>query len=118
MALIVGGIVIMNIMLMVVTERTREIGVRKAVGATYRQILWQFLVEAITLSLVGGMIGLLLGYGAATLVGMFTPLPYTLQLWSVWLALGVVTVVGVVFGIYPASRAARLEPITALGYES
>ncbi len=118
MALVVGGIVIMNIMLMVVTERTREIGVRKAVGATYRQILWQFLVEAITLSLVGGMMGLLLGYGAATLVGMFSPLPYALQLWSVWLALGVVTLVGVVFGIYPASRAARLEPITALGYES
>jgi len=118
MALVVGGIVIMNIMLMVVTERTREIGVRKAVGATYRQILWQFLVEAITLSLVGGVMGLLLGYGAATLVGMFSPLPYTLQLWSVWLALGVVSVVGVVFGIYPASRAARLEPITALGYES
>ena len=118
MALVVGGIVIMNIMLMVVTERTREIGVRKAVGATYKLILWQFLVEAVTLSLVGGMIGLALGYGAATLVGMFTPLPYTLQLWSVWLALGVVTIVGVVFGIYPASRAARLEPITALGYES
>ena len=118
MALVVGGIVIMNIMLMVVTERTREIGVRKAVGATYRLILWQFLVEAVTLSLVGGVIGLLLGYGAATLVGMFTPLPYTLQLWSIWLALGVVTIVGIVFGIYPASRAARLEPITALGYES
>jgi putative ABC transport system permease protein len=118
MALVVGGIVIMNIMLMVVTERTREIGIRKAVGATYRQILWQFLVEAITLSLVGGIVGLLLGYGAATLVGMFTPLPYTLALWSIWLALGVVTVVGVVFGIYPASRAARLEPITALGYEN
>jgi putative ABC transport system permease protein len=118
MALVVGGIVIMNIMLMVVTERTREIGIRKAVGATYRQILWQFLVEAVTLSLVGGIVGLTLGYGAATLVGMFTPLPYTLALWSIWLALGVVTVVGVVFGIYPASRAARLEPITALGYET
>jgi putative ABC transport system permease protein len=118
MSLVVGGIVIMNIMLMVVTERTREIGIRKAVGASYRAVLWQFLVEAVTLSLVGGVLGLLLGYAAASLVGAYTPLPYTLALWSVVLALVVVTGVGVVFGIYPASRAAKMDPITALGYET
>ncbi|HEX9700073.1 MAG TPA: ABC transporter permease [Acidobacteriota bacterium] len=118
MSLVVGGIVIMNIMLMVVTERTREIGIRKAVGASYRAVLWQFLVEAVTLSLVGGVLGLLLGYAAASLVGAYTPLPYTLAVWSVVLALVVVTGVGVVFGIYPASRAAKMDPITALGYET
>ena len=118
MALVVGGIVIMNIMLMVVTERTREIGIRKAVGASYRAILWQFLVEAVTLSLAGGILGLVLGYGGASLVSAFTPLPYTLAWWSVGMAIAVVTVVGVIFGIYPAGRAAKLDPITALGYES
>jgi len=118
MSLVVGGIVIMNIMLMVVTERTKEIGIRKAVGASYKAVLWQFLVEAVTLSLAGGVLGLLAGYGFASLVGAFTPLPYTLAWWSVALAIGVVTVVGVIFGIYPASKAAKLDPITALGYES
>ena len=118
MSLVVGGIVIMNIMLMVVTERTKEIGIRKAVGASYRAVLWQFLVEAITLSVAGGVLGLLLGYGGASLIGLFTPLPYTLAPWSVALAIGVVTVVGVIFGIYPASKAAKLDPITALGYEA
>ena len=108
----------MNIMLMVVTERTREIGIRKAVGASYQAILWQFLVEAVTLSLVGGVFGILLGYGGASLVGAFTPLPYSLAAWSVVMAIAVVTGVGVVFGIYPASRAAKLDPIEALGYES
>jgi putative ABC transport system permease protein len=105
-------------MLMVVTERTKEIGIRKAVGASYKAVLWQFLVEAVTLSLAGGVLGLLAGYGFASLVGAFTPLPYTLAWWSVALAIGVVTVVGVIFGIYPASKAAKLDPITALGYES
>ena len=118
MSLIVGGIVIMNIMLMVVTERTREIGIRKAVGASYQAILWQFLVEAVTLSLAGGVFGILLGYGGASLVGAYTPLPYSLAMWSVVMAIGVVTAVGVIFGIYPASRAAKLDPIEALGYES
>ncbi len=118
MSLVVGGIVIMNIMLMVVTERTKEIGIRKAVGATYRAVLWQFLVEAVTLSLAGGILGLTLGYAGASLVSAFTPLPYTLALWSVAMAITVVTIVGVIFGIYPASRAAKLDPITALGYES
>ncbi len=118
MSLVVGGIVIMNIMLMVVTERTKEIGIRKAVGASYRAVLWQFLVEAVTLSLAGGILGLVLGYAGASLVSAFTPLPYTLAWWSVAMAIAVVTVVGVVFGIYPAGRAAKLDPITALGYES
>jgi len=118
MSLVVGGIVIMNIMLMVVTERTKEIGIRKAVGASYKAVLWQFLVEAVTLSLAGGVLGLALGYAVASLIGAFTPLPYSLAWWSVAMAIGVVTMVGVIFGIYPASRAAKLDPITALGYES
>jgi putative ABC transport system permease protein len=117
MALVVGGIVIMNIMLMVVTERTREIGIRKAVGATYNQVLWQFLVEAVTLSVFGGVMGITLGYSAAALIASFTPLPFILATWSIVAALGTVIGVGVVFGIYPASKAAKLDPITALGYE-
>ena len=118
MSLIVGGIVVMNIMLMVVTERTKEIGIRKAVGATYKAVLWQFLVEAMTLSLAGGVFGMALGYAGAAMIGAFTPLPYALAPWSIAIAIGVVTAVGVIFGIYPASRAAKLDPITALGYES
>jgi putative ABC transport system permease protein len=117
MALVVGGIVIMNIMLMVVTERTREVGIRKAVGATYQQVLWQFLIEAITLSLLGGILGITLGHTAAAAIASATPLPYILEPWSMMIALVTVTLVGVVFGIYPASRAARLDPITALGFE-
>ena len=117
MALVVGGIVIMNIMLMVVTERTREVGIRKAVGATYQQILWQFLVEAVTVSLVGGVAGIALGYFAAAGIASFTPLPFLLVPWSVAAALTTVMVVGVVFGIYPASRAAMLDPIAALRHE-
>lgn len=117
MALVVGGIVIMNIMLMVVTERTREIGVRKAVGATYQQVLWQFLVEAVTLSVFGGVSGIALGSAIAALIAAVSPLPYILELWSVTIALATVTLAGVVFGIYPASKAARLDPITALRYE-
>ena len=117
MALVVGGIVIMNIMLMVVTERTREVGIRKAVGATYRQILWQFLVEAVTLSVFGGILGITLGYAAAAAIASFTPLPFVLVTWSIVAALVTVIGVGVVFGIYPASRAAKLDPIAALGHE-
>ena len=117
MALVVGGIVIMNIMLMVVTERTREVGIRKAVGATYQQILWQFLVEAVTVSLVGGVAGITMGYAVAAGISSFTPLPFVLVPWSVAVALATVMVVGVVFGIYPASRAAILDPIAALRYE-
>ena len=117
MALVVGGIVIMNIMLMVVTERTREVGIRKAVGATYQQILWQFLVEAVTLSLTGGVVGILIGHGFAAGIASATPLPYVLEPWSMMIAMATVMLVGVVFGIYPASRAARLDPIQALSFE-
>ena len=117
MALVVGGIVIMNIMLMVVTERTREVGIRKAVGATYRQVLWQFLVEAVTLSVFGGLVGISLGYGAAAAIASLTPLPFVLATWSIVAALATVIGVGVIFGIYPASRAAKLDPIAALRYE-
>ncbi|MBZ0113886.1 MAG: ABC transporter permease [Thermoanaerobaculia bacterium] len=119
-ALLVGGIGIMNIMLVSVTERTREIGIRKAVGARRRDILVQFLIEAVTLSLVGGVIGVLLGWavgaGATSLLPGDFP-PAYVPLWAVALAFGFCTMVGVGFGIYPASKAAALDPIDALRYE-
>jgi len=115
--IVVGGIVIMNIMLMSVNERTREIGIRKSMGATRRDILNQFLAESVTLALLGGVAGLLAGGGLAFLVQLATPLPARITLWSVFLALGLGAGVGVVFGVYPASRAARLDPITALRAE-
>jgi len=115
--IVVGGIVIMNIMLMSVNERTREIGIRKSMGATRRDILNQFLAESVTLALLGGVAGLLAGGGLAFLVQLATPLPARITLWSVFLALGLGAGVGVVFGVYPATRAARLDPITALRAE-
>jgi putative ABC transport system permease protein len=116
-SLVVGGIVVMNIMLVSVTERTREIGVRKALGATRRDILVQFLVESATLALVGGIIGILLGAGVAVAVSWFTPLPATIRWWAIALAVAVSTGVGLFFGIYPATRAAKLDPISALRHE-
>ena len=116
-SLVVGGIVIMNIMLVSVTERTREIGIRKAVGATRMNILWQFLVESITLSIMGGVLGIALGFVAAAAVAYFSPLPYGIRFWSVLAGMGVTFAVGVFFGIYPAMQAARLDPIEALRYE-
>jgi putative ABC transport system permease protein len=116
-SLVVGGIVIMNIMLVSVTERTREIGIRKAVGATRMNILWQFLVEAITLSTVGGILGIAAGFVIAALIAMLSPLPYAIKLWSIAIGLGVTFAVGVFFGAYPAVRASRLDPIEALRYE-
>jgi putative ABC transport system permease protein len=116
-SLFVGGIVIMNIMLVSVTERTREIGIRKALGARRRDILTQFLVESTTLSLSGGVIGILIGASLALLVGALTPLPAALSLGAVLLGVVMSTVVGVFFGSYPAARAARLDPIDALRYE-
>jgi putative ABC transport system permease protein len=116
-SLVVGGIVIMNIMLVSVTERTREIGVRKAMGATRTNILWQFLVEAVTLSSCGGLIGIALGFAAAAAVASFSPLPYAIKTWSIAAGLGVSLAVGVFFGIYPAVQAAKLDPIEALRYE-
>ncbi|HEX9941841.1 MAG TPA: ABC transporter permease [Thermoanaerobaculia bacterium] len=119
-ALLVGGIGIMNIMLVSVTERTREIGVRKAVGARRQDVLVQFLIEAVTLSLVGGGIGLALGYGMGVLVSNIIPgnfPPAHVPLWAVILAFGFSAVVGIFFGIYPAAKASRLDPIEALRYE-
>jgi putative ABC transport system permease protein len=116
-SLVVGGIVIMNIMLVSVTERTREIGIRKAIGATRMNILWQFLVESITLSIAGGVMGIALGFGAAAAVAYFSPLPYDIKIWSIAVGMGVTFAVGVFFGIYPAMQAARLDPIEALRYE-
>jgi putative ABC transport system permease protein len=115
--IVVGGIVIMNIMLMSVTERTREIGIRKSLGATRRDIRRQFLAESITLAVVGGLLGLAAGSGLAGLVGTLTPLPARVTLWSVSVALGLGLSVGVLFGVYPATRAARLDPIVALRAE-
>src|SRR5216110_450283 len=114
---VVGGIVIMNIMLMSVTERTREIGVRKSLGASRRDIRRQFLAESMTLSLLGGVAGLAAGAGLAFLVQMVTPLPARVTLWSVGVALSLGISVGVAFGVYPAIRASRLDPIEALRYE-
>ncbi len=116
-SLLVGGIVIMNIMLVSVTERTREIGIRKALGARRRDILTQFLVESTTLSLSGGLIGILLGGSLALLVGAVSPLPAALSLGAVVLGVLMSTAVGVFFGSYPAARASRLDPIEALRYE-
>jgi putative ABC transport system permease protein len=116
-ALVVGGVGIMNIMMVSVTERTREIGIRKAVGARARDVAVQFLVEAAVLSGIGGLLGLLAAVGLAKLISSTTPIPASIELWSIILALGVSTGVGVFFGLYPASKAAKLDPIVALRYE-
>ncbi|MEJ2538928.1 MAG: ABC transporter permease [Gemmatimonadota bacterium] len=115
--LMVGGVGVIGIMLISVTERTREIGVRKALGATRREILWQFLVEAGVLTVLGAVVGLLLGGGLAYLVASLTPVPARIPFWSVILALGAAAFTGMVFGIVPAQRAARMEPVDALRAE-
>ena len=115
--IVVGGIVIMNIMLMSVNERTREIGIRKSLGATRRDIRRQFLIEAITLSTFGGMLGVAGGWALSMAVSAATPLPARVTLWSVGVALALGAGTGILFGVYPATRAARLEPITALRAE-
>jgi putative ABC transport system permease protein len=117
LSLVVGGIVIMNIMLMVVTERTREIGLRKALGARRRDIVWQILTESVTLSTFGGIMGTLFGFILAMIVSKLSPLPATVQVWSVAIGIGITAVVGLFFGLYPAMRAARLDPIEALRRE-
>ena len=116
-SLVVGGIGIMNIMLVSVTERTREIGVRMAIGAKRRFILYQFLTEAVTLCGAGGILGILAGFGLALAVSGATPIPARVQPWSVLLGLAVSTLTGTFFGIFPAIRASRLDPIDALRYE-
>ena len=115
--IVVGGIVIMNIMLMSVGERTREIGIRKSLGATRRDIRRQFLAESVTLALLGGVLGLVAGMALAGLVAAVSPLPARVTLWSVAVALGLGGSVGILFGVYPATRAARLDPVEALRYE-
>jgi putative ABC transport system permease protein len=116
-SLVVSGIIIMNIMLMSVTERTWEIGIRKALGATRRNILWQFLVESATLSMVGGFLGILVGFAIAALVAYYSPLPYAIKGWSILAGLSVTFMVGIFFGAYPAMQAAKMDPIEALRYE-
>jgi putative ABC transport system permease protein len=117
LSLVVGGIVIMNIMLMVVTERTREIGLRKALGARRADIMAQMLTESVVLSVFGGIVGTLFGSAIATTISTFTPIPAAIEPWSVALGIGITALVGLFFGLYPASRAARLDPIEALRRE-
>ena len=117
-SLVVGGIKsLMNIMLVSVTERTREIGVRKALGARRRDILLQFLVESATMSLVGGLVGVFIGVGAAKLITLIVAFPSAVQLWSILVSLFVSGFVGLFFGVYPAHKAAQLDPIVALRAE-
>jgi putative ABC transport system permease protein len=116
--LLVGGIGVMNIMLVSVTERTREIGVRKAVGARRSDITWQFLLEAMTVTASGGLIGILAGWLLSLAIRTFVPsLPSTVPLWSVIAGFTVATSVGLFFGLWPALKASRLDPIAALRYE-
>jgi len=117
LSLVVGGIVIMNIMLMVVSERTSEIGLRKALGAKRRDIILQFLVESIALSTLGGVVGTALGFSAAWLVTKLTPMPASVHVYSIAMGIGMTAVVGLFFGLYPSIKAARLDPIEALRRE-
>jgi putative ABC transport system permease protein len=116
-SLVVGGIVIMNIMLVSVTERTREIGVRKALGARQRDVLLQFLIESATMALMGGAIGVICGVGVAKIITLVIGFPTSVQLWSVLLGLFMATATGVFFGVYPARKAAKLDPVVALRAE-
>lgn len=116
-ALLVGGIGIMNILLVSVIERTREIGIRKALGAKRRDILFQFLTESTVVSVLGGMIGLLCGVGVAALIASFSKWPLIIPSYAIVLAVGFSLIVGLIFGVYPAVRASRLDPVEALRYE-
>jgi putative ABC transport system permease protein len=116
-ALMVGGIGVMAIMTISVTERTREIGVRKAIGAKRREVLWQFLFEAVVLTSVGGLLGIALGTTIGLTVNWLAGFPFSLPWWSFALGVGFSALVGIFFGMYPAFKAARLDPIEALRYE-
>jgi putative ABC transport system permease protein len=116
-SLVVGGIVLMNVMLVSVTERTREVGVRKALGARRISIMWQFLVEAITLSLVGGLAGILIGLLLAWGIAAASPLPFAIAGWSLALGLGTTFLIGAFFGSWPAWKAAGFDPVEALRHE-
>jgi putative ABC transport system permease protein len=116
-ALMVGGIGVMAIMMVSVTDRTREIGLRKAIGATRGEILWQFLVEAATLTLLGGLIGILVGLAAGEVMKYAMAIDAAVPLWSAALACAVSIAIGLIFGLYPANRAARMDPVEALRHE-
>jgi putative ABC transport system permease protein len=116
-ALLIGGIGVMNIMLVSVTERTKEIGIRKAVGATRGNILSQFLIEAVALTAIGGFAGLIVGEIASLLMNKYSPLPAYVPLWAILVGIGISAGVGIIFGLWPAWKAARLDPIEALRYE-
>jgi putative ABC transport system permease protein len=113
----VGGIGVMAIMMVSVTDRTREIGVRKAVGATRREIQWQFLVEAATLTLLGGLVGVAIGASAGEILKGLMGFETGVPVWSAFVACGVSAAIGLVFGLLPANRAARMDPVEALRYE-
>jgi putative ABC transport system permease protein len=115
--LMVGGVGVVGIMLISVTERTREIGVRKALGARRGEILWQFMVEAVTVTFIGGMCGLIVGAGGALLLAKLSPVPASVPFTSIVVALGAAVLTGVLAGIYPAAKAARMDPVVALRYE-
>jgi putative ABC transport system permease protein len=115
--LLVGGVGVIAIMMISVTERTREIGVRKALGATRREIMFQFLIEAATLTLLGGGLGMVLGSAIAWFMAHYTPIPASVPLWSIGVALASAAVTGIFFGLYPASKASKLDPVEALRYE-